>query len=118
MRLFSSWRFARPASLLTIAVLFCLGAFLLSWSASGSEVSAVLTMVGAPHAERVANGHPIGGKYLAMSAKEDEVGDKLPKNATLLRTLALVLFFGMALGWLLASGWTRSRPEVTSLLGY
>jgi len=115
MRVFSSWRFAGSASLLSTAVVLCFGAFLLSWSASGSEVFPVLTMVGATHAEQVANGHPIDGQYPAMFAEEDEVSDQLPKNAMLLRTLVLVYFFGPALGWLVASGWTRSRPEVTSL---
>ena len=74
-------------------------------------------MVGAPHAEQGANGHPIDGKYPAMFAEEDKVRDKLPKNAMLLRTLVLVLFFGPALGWLLlASGWRGSRPEDNSLM--
>jgi len=101
MRVFSSWQFAGFASLLTTAVLLWLGAFLLSWPASG--------------AEQVANGHPIDGQYLAMFAEEDEVSDELPKNAMHLSTLFLVYFFGRALGWLMASGWRGSRPEVTSL---
>jgi hypothetical protein len=100
MRVFSSGQFAGSASLLTTAVLLCLVPFLLSWPASGSE--------------QVANGHPIDGQYLAMLAEEDEGRDKLPKNAMLLRTLVLVFFYGPALGWLLASGWRGSRPEVTS----
>ena len=114
MRVFSSLRFAGSASLLTTAVLLCLVLFLLSWPASGSELSAVLTMEGAPHAEQVANGLPIDGQYPAMFAEENEVRDQLPKNAMLLRTLVLVLFYGPALGWLGASGWRGSRPEVTS----
>ena len=101
MRVFSSWQFAGSASLLTTAVLLCLVPFLLSWPASGSE--------------QVANGHPIDGQYPAMLAEEDEVRDELPKNAMLLRMLVLVYFFGPVLGWLLASGWTRSSPEVTSV---
>jgi hypothetical protein len=100
MRVFSSWRLAGSASLLTTAVLLCLGAFLLSWPVSGSE--------------QVANGHPIDGQYPAMLAEEDEGSDQLPKNAMLLRTLLLVLFYGLALGWLLACGWRGSRPEDTS----
>jgi hypothetical protein len=117
MRVFSSGQFADSASLLSTAVLLCLGAFLLSWSAtSGSELSVVLTMVGAPHAEQVANGHQIDGQYPAMFAEEDEVSGELPKNAMLLRTLVLVYFFGPALGWLLASGWRVSRLEDTSLM--
>jgi hypothetical protein len=113
MRVFSSWRFAGSASLLTTAGLLCLGAFLLSWPASGSELSAVLAMVGAPHAEQVTNGHPIDGQYPAVFAEEDEGRDALPKNAMLLRTLVLVYFFGSAFGWVVACGWRGSRPEVT-----
>ena len=116
MRVFSSWQFAGSASLLTTAVLLCLGAFLLSWSASGSEVFPIPTMVGATHAEQGANGHQIEGQYPAMFAEEDKVRDELPKNAMLLRTLVLVLFFGPVLGWLLASGWRGSRPEDNSLM--
>jgi hypothetical protein len=104
MRVFSSWQFAGSTSLLTTAVLVCLGAFLLSWPpASGSE--------------QVAKGHPIDGKYPAMLAEEDEGSDQLPKNAMLLSTLVLVLIYGPALGWLLvASCWRGSRPEDTSLV--
>jgi hypothetical protein len=118
MRVFSSWRLAGSVSLLTTAfLLLCLGAFLLSWPpASGSELSPVLTIVGVPHAEQVANGHPIDGQYPAMLANEDEGSDQLPKNAMLLRTLVLVYFFGPALGWLVACGWIRGKPEVTSLM--
>jgi hypothetical protein len=118
MRVLSSWRFAGPASLVTTAVLLCLGAFLLSHSASGSELSAVLTMVGTPHAEQGANGLPIDGTYPAMFADGvDEGRDELPKNAMLLRTLVLALFSRPVLGWLLvASGWRGRRPEDTSLM--
>jgi hypothetical protein len=116
MRVLSSWRFAGSASLVITALLLCLGAFRLSHSTSGAEGSAVLTMVGAPHAEYVANGLPIEGRYPAMFADEEDEGrDELPKNAMLLRTLVLALFYGPVLGWLLASGWRGSRPEVTSL---
>ena len=101
MRVFSSWRLACSAALLTTAFLLCLGAFLLSWPASG--------------AEQVANGHQIDGQYPPMLAEENEVRDVLPKNAMLLSTLVVVYFFGPALGWLLASGWRGSRPEDTLL---
>jgi hypothetical protein len=51
-----------------------------------------------------------------MFAEEDKGRDKLPKNAMLLRTLVLVLFFGPVLEWLLlASGLRGSRPEDNSL---
>src|SRR5215213_10733768 len=104
------------AALLTTAVLLCLGAFLLAWPASGSEVSAALTMVGSPHYKQGANGHPIDGEFLALFAEGDEVRDALSKNARLLGMLVVVLIYGTALRRLLASGWTRSRPEVTSLI--
>ena len=119
MKLYSSsWRFTRCASLLTTGVLLLLGAFLLSWPASGSEVSTALTKADAPHAEQAANGygHQIDGNYLAVFAAEDEAEDKLPKNAVLLRTLVIVLFFGLALGWIGVTGWLRRRPEVCSLI--
>jgi hypothetical protein len=74
-------------------------------------------MAGTPHAEQAASGygHSLDVDYLAVFAAEDETEDKLPKNATLLRTLVFVLFFELALGWLGVSGWMRRRPEVTSL---
>jgi hypothetical protein len=124
MKLYSSlWRFTRCASLLTTVlttgVLMWLGALLLSWPGSGSDVSTAFSMAGAPHAEQAAYGYGyrIDENYLAVYAEEDEVGNKLPKNATLLRALAFVLFFGLALGWLVTSGWRRRRPEVCSLNG-
>ena len=116
MRVFSYWRFAGSASLVTTAVLLCFGAFLLSWFVSGSEASAVLTVVGVPHSEQVADGLPMEGKYPAVFAdEEDEGSDGLPKNAVLLRTLVLALFYGPPLGWLLASDSRGSRPGITSL---
>ena len=116
MRVFSSWRFPRCASPLTTAVLLWVGVFLFCWPSSGSELSAAFTLAGAPHAEQAANGsgHQIDGNYLAVFAAEDEAKDKLPRNATLLRTLVFVLFFGTALGWLGVSSWMRRRPEVCS----
>ena len=114
MRIFSSWRFPRCASPLTTSVLLWVGVFLFCWPSSGSEVSAAFTLAGAPHAEQAANGsgHQIDGNYLAVFAAEDEAKDKLPRNATLLRTLVFVLFFGTALGWLGVSSWMRRRQEI------
>ena len=117
MRVYSSRRFARFTSLVTISVLILFGVFLLCWAVSGSEVSVASTMADTPHAERAANGngYPVDSDYLAVFAAEGEAGKKLPKNAALLRTLVLVLFFGTALGCLGVSGWMRRRPEVCSL---
>jgi hypothetical protein len=117
MRVFSSWRFAGSALLLTTAVLVCLGAFLLSWPSSGSELSVAFTLAGAPHGEQAANGssgHHIDGNYFAVFAAEDEPKEKLPRNATLLRTLVFVLFFATTLRWLGVSSWKRRRAEVCS----
>ena len=120
----SSWRFTPSASLLTTCSLLWLGALLLSWAASGSEVSTAFSMVDVPHAKQAANGqaayghgHSIDGTYLAVFADEDEAGDRLPKNAALLRALVFVLFIGLALWWIVLSGWRRRRPEVCSLIG-
>jgi hypothetical protein len=117
MRVYSSWRFTCSASLLITASLLYVGIFLLCWPASGSEGSAASSMAGTPHAEQAASGygHQIDGNYLAEFGAEDEAGEKLPKNAALLRALVFVLFFGLALGWLpMASVWMRRRLEVCS----
>jgi hypothetical protein len=116
VRLSSSWRFTRSKSFLTTTVLLCLGVFLLSWPAGGSEVSAALAGAGAPHAEQAANsdGNPLDGDPLDVFTAVGEDGDRLPKNAVLLRTLVFVHFFGLALGWLVVSGWMRRRPEACS----
>jgi hypothetical protein len=116
VRLSSSWRFTRSKSFLTTTFLLCLGVFLLSWPAGGSKVSAALAGAGAPHAEQAANsdGNPLDGDPLDVFTAEGEDGDRLPKNSVLLRTLVFVLFFGLALGWLVVSGWMRRRPEVCS----
>jgi hypothetical protein len=119
MRVYSSWRFTRSSSLLRTTILLCLGVFLLSWSAVGSEVSAVLTVAEAPFAEQAANedGYPIDDYYLAEIAQDSEAEEQLPKNAALLRSLVLVLFFGPVLWWLLAaSAWMRCRSEVCSTI--
>jgi hypothetical protein len=123
MKLYSSWRFTRCASLLTTGTLLCLGAFLLSWPRSGSEVSTDFSVADASHAEQVANGqgangygHRIDDYYLAVYAEDDEAGQQLPKNAALLRALVFVLYIGLALGWLVVSGWRRCKPEVCSLI--
>jgi hypothetical protein len=89
MRLSSSWRFTGSASLLTTTILLYLGVCLLSWPAGGSEVSAVLAVADAPFAEQSSDsdGYPIDGTYLAMFAAEGEDGEKLPKNAALIKRL-------------------------------
>jgi hypothetical protein len=61
-------------------------------------------------------GHATAGNFLAAFAEEPEAGDKLPRNATLLTTLLLVVFFGTVLGWLLVFGRTHHRCPVPSLI--
>src|SRR5215211_6269680 len=104
MRVFSSWRFAGSVSLLSTAVLLWLGTFLLSWPASGSELSAVLTIVGVPHAEQVANGHQIGGQYPAMLPKRMRVATSFRKTPCFLGRWSLCTSLGQPWGgcWPLA----------------
>ena len=117
MRVNRPWLFPGSALLLTTAVMLWLGAFLLSWPASGSDVSAAFSMADAPHAEQAAYGYgdPIDGDPLDVFAAEGEDGEKLPKNAALLRALVLVPFF-VLLGWIAVSRWRRCKPEVCSLI--
>ena len=103
MRLIGSCRFTHCASLVVAALLLCLGA-LLSWSATGPEVAATLTMVDSPHMEQGANGHLLAGSYLAVPTEEKENSDKDPVNAGLLTALLLALFLGVMAGWPLANG--------------
>jgi hypothetical protein len=115
-----SWRFAHPASLLTMAIVLCLGAFLFySATVPKSEASAVLTTAGATYAEQAANdyGRPIDGNYLAVSAEGGDLSDELPPNAALLTALVRVVFYGTVLGRLLAFARTRRSSEVSSLVG-
>ena len=116
MRVYSSWRFTRSSSLLRTTILLCLGVFLLSWTAVGSEVSAALAVAEATFAEQPTNsdGYPIDDYYLAEVAQESEADDRLPKNSALLRNLVIVLFFWPVLWWLAATCWMRRRHEVCS----
>ena len=123
-RLFRLWRFARPASLPTIAIVACLGAFLFHWSAvpPRSEVSAALaltTMADPPHAEQAANGYgpSTGGICLAMSAEAGDIDDELPPNAALLTEVVRAVSYGTVLVWLLAFAHPRRSSEVSSPVG-
>jgi hypothetical protein len=116
-----SWPFAHVVWLVAaVVVVLCFGVFLSLPAAPESEVfPAFTTAAGSPHADQVANGyrHLIDGNYLAASAEDDEASDELPENATLLTTLLVVVFFGRALGWLLAFGSMRRRLKVPSFFG-
>jgi hypothetical protein len=118
---FRPWRSSHPASLLTIALVLWLGAFLFYWAAvPKSEASrASLTTAGAPHTGHVANGYepPIDGNYLAVSADEDELGDELPPNAMLLTVLVFVHSYGTVMRCCLPSiGRRHQRRPVPALL--
>lgn len=116
MKSLRSWRFACVVSLLAGVILLCLGTFL-SWPTTGAEAHTSPTKADSPQVDQGANGygHSLNGGYLAVPAEETEE-DRGPANASLLTTLLLVVFFGTALSWLPALGWTRRTPEVFSLL--
>jgi len=86
-----------------VALLLCLGIFLLPLPASGSEVPSALAMANLPSLDLATNGngHPQDVTYLVAPAEEAEDGEKSPLNAELLTMLLLALCFGLSVGWLL-----------------
>ena len=90
---------------LVVALLMCLGVFLLPLRASGSEVPSALAMANLPGLDQVTNGNspPLDGTYLVAPAEEAEDGEKYPLNAELLTMLLLTASFGAIVGWLLTN---------------
>lgn len=86
-----------------VALLVCLGIFLLPLRASGSEVPSALAMANSPglDLETDGNGHLQEETYLVAPAEETEEAHKYPLKAELLRMLLLALCFGLSVGWLL-----------------
>jgi hypothetical protein len=86
-----------------VALLLCLGVFLLPLPATGSEVPSTLAMGNLPSLDLATNGngHPLEETYLVAPAEEAEDGEKSPLNAELLTMLLLALCFGLSVGWLL-----------------
>jgi hypothetical protein len=86
-----------------VALLICLGIFLLPLPTSVSEGPAALTMANLPRADQETNGdgNPLEGAYFLAPAEEAEDADKHPLNAELLTMLLLTVCFGVSVGWLL-----------------
>src|SRR5215207_5146854 len=101
----------------TVALLLCLGIFLLPLPASGSEVPSALAMANLPSLDLATNGnpHPQDGTYLVAPAEETEEADKYPLNAELLTMLLLALSFGLSVGWLLTNA--QRQGALCSLAG-
>jgi len=97
------FRYVARGESLVVALLVCLGVFLLPLSATGSEVPSALAMGNLPglDLETNGNGHPLDGTYLVAPGEEAEDGEKSPLNAELLTMLVLTLCFGLSVGWLL-----------------
>jgi hypothetical protein len=90
---------------LVVALLMCLGVFLLPLRASGSEVPSALAMANLPGLDQATNGtgQPLDGIYVVAPAEEAEDADKDPLNAKLLTMLLLAVCFGATVGWLLTN---------------
>jgi hypothetical protein len=88
---------------LVVALLLCLGIFLLPLRASGSEVPSAVATANLLRVDQEINGnsHLLDGIYLVAPAEEAEGADKYPLNAELLTMLLLTISFGASVGWLL-----------------
>jgi hypothetical protein len=100
-----------------VALLLCLGIFLLPLPATGSEVPSALATANLPSPDLATNGnpHPQNGTYLVTPAEETEEADKYPLNAELLTMLLLALSFGLSVGWLLRNA---QRQRTLCSLGF
>ena len=107
---------ARGVSLV-VALLLCLGIFLLPLPATGSEVPSALATANLPSPDLATNGnpHPLEETYLVAPAEEAEEADKYPLNAELLTMLLLALSFGLSVGWLLRNA--QRQRTLCSLAG-
>jgi hypothetical protein len=88
-----------------VALLLCLGIFLLPLPATGSEVPSALATANLPSPDLATNGnpHPLEETY------------KYPLNAELLTMLLLALSFGLSVGWLLRNA--QRQRTLCSLAG-
>jgi hypothetical protein len=101
-----------------VALLLCLGVFLLPLPASGSEVPSALAMTNLPSLDLATNGngHLLEETYLVAPAEEAEDGGKSPLNAELLTMLLLVVCFGLSVGWVLRNA--QRQGALCSLGGF
>jgi hypothetical protein len=97
------FRYVARGVSLVVALLLCLGVFLLPLPTTGSEAPSAVTMTNMARLELIANdnGYLLDGTYLVAPGEEAEDGEKSPLNAELMTMLLLTLCFGMSVGWLL-----------------
>jgi hypothetical protein len=97
------FRYVARGVSLVVVFLLCLGVFLLSLPATGSEVPSSLAMANLPsvNQETNGNGHPLDETYLVAPAEEVKDAEKYPLNTELLTMLLLAVSFGATVGWLL-----------------
>ena len=97
------FRYVARGVSLVVALLMCLGVFLLPLPATGSEVPSALAMANVPRLdlETSGNGQLLDRTYLVALGEEAEDGEKSPLKAELLTMLLLTLCFGLSVGWLL-----------------
>ncbi len=104
MGLSRSWRYARGAALVAVAVLLLGGGALLSWSTTGSGGH----VTGSSQVIQGANAYPPNGGEPAVLEGETE-GDQSPVNAGLLTALLLASILGTGAGvWQLANDWRQA----------
>ena len=86
-----------------VAFVLCLGIFVPTLPATGSEVPSALAMANLPNLALATNGnaHLLEEIYLVAPAEEAEDGKKSPLKAELLTMLLLALCFGLSVGWVL-----------------
>ena len=99
----NGFRFVARRVSLVVAFLLCLGVFLLTLPATGSEVPSAVGMTNLARVDLATNGkgHPLDGIYVVMPGEEAKDADKHPLNAELLTMLLLLGCFGLSVGWLL-----------------
>jgi hypothetical protein len=103
LRCENRFRYVARGVSLVVALLMCLGVFLLPLRAAGSEVPSALAMANLPRFDLETNGNapPLDGIYVVAFGEEVEETDKYPLNAELLTMLLLTASFGLSVGWLL-----------------
>jgi hypothetical protein len=96
------FRYVARGVSLVVALLLCLGVFLLPLLSTGSEAPSAVTMTNIARLdlESNRNGYALDGTYLVAPGEEAEDGEKSPLNAELLTMLLLTLCFGLSVGWL------------------
>ena len=99
------FRYVARGVSVVVALLLCLGVFLLPLPATGSEVPSAVAMANLAGVDLATNGndHSLEETYLVAPAEEAEDGEKSPLNAELLTMLLLGVSFRLSFGWLLTN---------------